>query len=131
MQQVDLDRIMQNSTPTLQEVGFKIRLRLRLRHAILKIRIWLDLKSEHLTLNPIRLIFYQFFILPRSVSKYSSHFILHSLQDVPLTYDIFYFLLVKNIKSWYYEFTHWDESNKSPHEYVFLYTLIRIFGQSF
>ena len=48
---------------------------------------------------------------------------LHGLQDVTLTFNIFNSVLTKNIKSWYYETTHWDESNKIPHEYVFfIYT---------
>ena len=44
---------------------------------------------------------------------------LYGLQDVILTFNIFNFVLIKNIKSWYYETTHWDESNKTSHEYVF------------
>ena len=56
---------------------------------------------------------------------------LHGFQDLILTFTIFNSVLINNIKSWYYETTHWDESNKIPHEYVFLYIQIRIFGHEF
>ena len=44
---------------------------------------------------------------------------LHGFQDVTLTFNIFNSVLIKNIKSWYHETTHWDESYKIPHEYIF------------
>ena len=57
--------------------------------------------------------------------------LLHGLQDVTLTFNIFNFVLIKNIKSWYYETTYWDEYNKILREYVFLYIQMKIFGQNF
>lgn len=58
-----------------------------------------------------------------SVSRYSSWFFLHNIQNFDLQYP--QFLVSKKYK--YYECGHWDESKKTQHEYI-LYTLMRIFS---
>ena len=89
-----------------------------------------SLRTWHIPWNAKEEKWFVRIVLPLSHNIVLVSFI-HGLQDVTLTFNIFNSVLIKNIKIWYYETTHWDESNKIPHEYVFLYIQMRILGQRF
>jgi hypothetical protein len=55
--------------------------------------------------------------------------LVHAWQCKILTINIFNYIIVKIIKSWYFENNHRDESNNNLYANIFFYLLVEKYGQ--